>query len=64
MRTDGRSGDRGKDWWITLTFSPKKVTKSSEVREEGGGRIGELRREEKMLKSWHGSNADVSSFPL
>lgn len=47
------------DWRILLTFSSKKVAKSSGVREEGG-----LRGEDKILKSLRGLDDDASSFSL
>lgn len=54
----------GKDWRIFATFSSKKVTKSSGVRVVGGGGVGGFRRDEKMVKSLRGLDAESSSFFL
>ena len=61
---EGRVGTEEKDWRILFTVSSKKMTKSSRVREEGGGGEGGLRREEKILKSLRGSDTHSSSFLL
>ena len=61
---EGGVGTEENDWRILFTFSSKKVTKSSGVREEGGGGEGGLRREEKILNSLRGSGTDSSSFLL